>query len=100
MKRTRGKTMALTAVNGMILGLGGCASGAADAVPTIEIPQRSEPPEEPSAAAPTRVRVERCCKGMNACKGKGMCKTENNDCRGMNDCKGQGGCRSSDCDRR
>ena len=32
------------------------------------------------------------CKGLNSCKGKGGCKTANNDCAGKNDCKGKGGC--------
>lgn len=34
------------------------------------------------------------CKGQNACKGKGGCKTEKNACRGHNACKGMGGCRT------
>ena len=34
------------------------------------------------------------CKGMNACKGKGGCATSKNDCKGMNDCKGLGGCKA------
>ena len=32
------------------------------------------------------------CKGMNECKGKGGCKTDNNECAGKNECKGKGGC--------
>jgi hypothetical protein len=28
--------------------------------------------------------------GANACKGKGACKTANNECKGMNACKGKG----------
>ena len=32
------------------------------------------------------------CKGANACKGKGGCKTDKSDCAGKNDCKGKGGC--------
>ncbi len=32
------------------------------------------------------------CKGMNACKGQGGCKTDANACKGMNACKGLGGC--------
>ena len=35
------------------------------------------------------------CKGMNACKGQGGCKTEANACKGMNSCKGQGGCKTA-----
>lgn len=30
------------------------------------------------------------CMGMNACKGKGACKSSNNDCKGKNACKGKG----------
>jgi hypothetical protein len=32
------------------------------------------------------------CKGMNSCKGKGGCKTADNECKGKNSCKGKGGC--------
>ena len=32
------------------------------------------------------------CKGMNACKGKGGCKTGDAGCGGKNSCKGKGGC--------
>jgi hypothetical protein len=35
------------------------------------------------------------CKGMNACKGQGGCKTTDHDCKGKNSCKGQGGCKVS-----
>src|SRR5256885_17141478 len=30
------------------------------------------------------------CMGVNACKGKGACKTATSSCSGMNDCKGKG----------
>lgn len=30
------------------------------------------------------------CYGVNACKGKGGCKSVNNACRGKNACKGKG----------
>jgi hypothetical protein len=30
------------------------------------------------------------CYGVNACKGKGHCKTSANDCKGKNACKGKG----------
>jgi hypothetical protein len=30
------------------------------------------------------------CMGINACKGKGACKTAKNACKGQNTCKGQG----------
>ncbi len=32
------------------------------------------------------------CKGLNACKGQGGCKTGDNGCAGKNSCKGKGGC--------
>ena len=32
------------------------------------------------------------CKGHNACKGKGGCKSGDNGCAGKNSCKGKGGC--------
>jgi hypothetical protein len=30
------------------------------------------------------------CAGVNACKGKGACKSATSSCKGMNDCKGKG----------
>jgi hypothetical protein len=30
------------------------------------------------------------CMGINACKGKGACKTADNACKGQNACKGKG----------
>lgn len=30
------------------------------------------------------------CMGVNACKGKGACKTAENACKGHNSCKGKG----------
>ena len=32
------------------------------------------------------------CKGHNACKGKGGCKSGDDGCAGKNSCKGKGGC--------
>lgn len=36
--------------------------------------------------APAKVK----CGGVNACKGKGGCKSADNDCKGKNGCKGKG----------
>ena len=36
------------------------------------------------------------CRGQNACKGLGGCRTDNNECAGKNDCKGKGGCATGD----
>src|SRR5689334_12140280 len=33
------------------------------------------------------------CKGKNACKGMGSCKSADHACAGMNACKGQGSCK-------
>jgi hypothetical protein len=35
------------------------------------------------------------CKGKNACKGQGGCKTGDNGCKGKNSCKGNGGCKTA-----
>ncbi len=32
------------------------------------------------------------CKGQNACKGLGGCKSGDQGCKGKNTCKGKGGC--------
>jgi len=36
------------------------------------------------------------CRGLNACKNKGACKTTTSDCKGMNECAGQGGCATAE----
>ena len=36
------------------------------------------------------------CRGLNACKGKGACKTAANDCKGKNACAGQGACATAE----
>ena len=35
------------------------------------------------------------CKGMNACKSQGGCKTGDMGCKGKNSCKGKGGCKAA-----
>lgn len=41
------------------------------------------------------------CKGVNACKGQGSCKSSANSCKGQNTCKGEGVMQmtKSDCDK-
>ncbi len=34
------------------------------------------------------------CRGLNTCKGKGACKTAQNECKGKNTCAGAGKCSS------
>lgn len=36
------------------------------------------------------------CKGANACKGQGGCKTGDKGCAGKNSCKGKGGCATAE----
>lgn len=36
------------------------------------------------------------CRGLNACKGKGSCKTGANECKGKNACAGQGKCATAE----
>ena len=44
----------------------------------------------PAFAADTTEAPMVNCKGVNACKGQGSCKTANNACKGQNACKGTG----------
>lgn len=95
------RRLALAAVGGLVSGASACA--AQDGPATVYIAAAPEPTESAPAEPPEpRRRARRdanCCKGMNACKGKGSCKTDRHACKGMNECKGLGGCRSVDCRR-
>lgn len=66
-----GKTLAFTAVSGMVAGLAGCASSPP---PDAEMPA---PPADPAAEA-SAAGAKDCCRGKNECKGKGGCK--HHDC--------------------
>jgi hypothetical protein len=96
-----GKTIAMSAVGGMVAGIAGC--GGAPAVPSgmpdpAAAAAAAAPPGAMSAAAAAGVPgAKECCKGKNDCKGKGNCKTDKNECKGKNDCKGKGGCKAADC---
>ena len=74
-----GKTLAISAVTGILAALSGCggeSQKASPMVPSTDIP------------APTD---KNCCKGKNDCKNKSGCKAgENASCAGKNDCKGKG----------
>jgi hypothetical protein len=74
-----GKTLALTAVTGMLAGvMGGCGGD-----------QKADPKTPTTESAPTGDK--NCCKGKNECKGKSGCKAgENASCAGKNECKGKG----------
>lgn len=69
------------AIGGLLLGANGCAD-------------KSSSPEGASSMEASGGEAHGC-KGTNACKGQGGCKTEQHACKGMNDCKGQGGCKSA-----
>ncbi|HEX4338593.1 MAG TPA: hypothetical protein VH062_21960 [Polyangiaceae bacterium] len=75
------------AVSGLILGAG-CKGSSAE--PSGE--SKAATPVAASSSGPHK-GDKACCKGLNACKGKGGCAVPGkHDCAGKNDCKGQGGC--------
>jgi hypothetical protein len=43
-----------------------------------------------TAMAQDKARMNVKCAGLNECKGKGGCKSAQNDCKGKNACKGKG----------
>ena len=91
------KTLAFTAVGGMVAGLVGCGGGEKPAE-TPETPAADPAAATDPAGAAAAATGKECCKGKNECKGKGNCKVEGkNDCKGKNECKGMGGCKAADC---
>lgn len=81
-----GKTLAFTAVGGLVAGLMGCAGS--DAKPADGA---AAPTADPSAAPATKD----CCKGQNSCAKKGGCQVEGaQSCKGKNECAKKGGCKS------
>ena len=81
------RTLAAAAMTGLVAGAAtanlGCKSSNASTQPGM------------SAGAGDAVLVKHDCKGMNACKGQGGCKTDSNTCKGKNDCRGKGGCNTN-----
>lgn len=75
-----GKTLSVSAVSGLLLGvLAGCG-GETKAAPDVNAPSNAAPPA-----------AKDCCKGKNECKGKSGCKAgDNASCAGKNECKGKG----------
>ena len=74
-----GKTLAVTAVTGMIAAL----ASACGETPAM--------PKAPSTDLPGTAAAKDCCKGKNECKGKSGCKAgDNASCAGKNECKGKG----------
>jgi len=76
-------TIAKAASAGLVLGaLTGCGNNKGHAA--------SPAGHEPAGAA---AGAKACCKGQNACSGKGGCAVEGkHNCAGKNDCSGKGGC--------
>ena len=113
----RAQNLAAAAAAGLLAGIGCASSPPVDKTDaseptqgtgqTLEValpPAGSAPPSDLTAVtradpppAATAHKERACCKGTNECKGKGNCKTDNNDCKGLNECKGKGGCKGSDC---
>jgi hypothetical protein len=75
-------TMIAAAVGGILLGLTGCG----ESTPPASSPSNS------TAGATATDAPKHGCKGQNACKAQGGCKTDAHACKGQNDCKGKGGC--------
>ncbi len=77
----------MTAIGGMAAGCGGGQANFPD----------STAAEQAAAQAAGTAAPRACCKGMNECRGKGNCKTAQNQCKGKNDCRALGGCKAVDC---
>ncbi len=88
------KTLALSAVGGMVVGVVGCAGDQ----------KKSDTPSGDSSATPAETSApsgeKACCAGKNECKGKGGCKAQDgsHDCATKNECKGKGGCKHRTCE--
>jgi hypothetical protein len=85
------KTLALSAMGGMVVGVVGCASEQKKAA--------DGPSADSTAAADSGATGEKkCCAGKNECEGKGGCKVPGvNECKGQNKCKSKGGCHMREC---
>jgi hypothetical protein len=90
------KTLAFSAVGGMVAGIAGCGPDKPASEPSGD---STATPADTSTAATTS-DAKTCCKGKNECKGKGGCKTTGegaHECAGKNDCTGKGGCSKREC---
>ena len=105
--RTNDTDLARIAAIAMLAACGGGQSGGTPSVvapvetalpplPTSSDGDKPRPRHDVNVAAPND-DDRHCCAGKNACKGKGMCKTDSHACKGQNECKGTGGCKSPDC---
>ena len=76
------------AISGIVVGV----SGLAHAAPKHEQRDASER-DLGAQTLDAKGGDKHGCKGQNACKGHGGCKTDKHACKGQNACKGQGGCK-------
>ena len=73
--------LSAAAFGGMLAGTVGCGKG------------DKPPADKPTGDGESLLMKEpHVCRGLNACKGHGSCKTAANDCKGKNACAGQGKC--------
>jgi hypothetical protein len=75
------------AISGIVVG----ASGLAHAAPIREM--NSLGPDIGVQPLDGKSGEKHTCRGQNACKGQGGCKTEKHACKGQNACRSQGGCK-------
>ncbi len=56
---------------------------------TADGTDKPTPATDPAVDPAEKTTAQVHCMGVNACKGKGGCKSEKNACKGQNGCKGQ-----------
>lgn len=105
----KSRVIALVAVQGLLTGCGSNAPAKpAPNVAEVDLAVQPSLPQYPPRASSSAAPVDAvpkasaygdkaCCRGQNACRGLGECKTDANSCKGKNDCKGKGGCAPGDC---
>ena len=92
MNRNKTLTIAAAALSGMLVG------SAARAASVVAAGVSGTSHQLTSNAGQKAIPMDSTahdCKGKNACKGQGGCKTSDNGCKGKNSCKGNGGCKTA-----
>ena len=79
-------TLMAAAISGMVIGASALAQAAQ--TPTTSLSFDNGAQHQADGAGDKHT-----CKGKNACKAQGGCKTDKHACKGQNACKGQGGCK-------
>ena len=89
--------LAAAAISGLMAGTTRAASANCGTLSAASGTVSVQPALAGTAASPmaTMAWGEHKCKGMNACKGQGGCKTATHSCVGKNSCKGKGGCNTT-----